>query len=154
MILFSKVDQIGNAIGAALPGRRVRLLWLASLAGLCIAVATGPVLAKPRQRAIQPKRYTRSAKTPKAKTPTAKTPAAKATATSKPGCGSKARNTSAARARRSRTPQPSPRGPHPRITFDETEVVLDPVWKGEMLDCTFVIRNEGDAVLEIRAAGG
>lgn len=152
MILFSKVDQIGRAIGVALPGRRVRLLWLAAL---CITVATGPAVARPRPRPMQhPKRDTRWDKTPEAKTPTAKTPAAKATAASKPGCGSKARNTSAPRASRSRTPQPSRRGPHPRITFDETEVVLDPVWKGEALDCTFVIRNEGEAVLEIRAAGG
>lgn len=150
MILFSKVDQIGNAIGVASLGRRVRLLWLASL---CIAVASGPAVARPRPRPMQPKRNTRSDKMPKAKTPTTKTPAAKATATSKPGCGSKARSAVTAR-RGSKAPRPSQRGPYPRFAVDESEVVLDPVWKGEALDCTFVIRNEGEAVLEIRAAGG
>lgn len=36
----------------------------------------------------------------------------------------------------------------------ETTVTIPPIWRGEQIECPFMIRNEGTAKLEIKARGG
>ncbi len=45
-------------------------------------------------------------------------------------------------------------GKIPRWSCQEPEITVEPVWRGEQITCEFSIRNEGEALLEIKAAGG
>jgi len=42
----------------------------------------------------------------------------------------------------------------PKWFLESTEVVLEPVWRGEQIACSFDIKNRGDANLKIQAKGG
>lgn len=42
----------------------------------------------------------------------------------------------------------------PRWYLESNEVVLDPIWRGEQIACSFDIQNRGDADLTIQAKGG
>ena len=45
-------------------------------------------------------------------------------------------------------------GGSPRWVCPEPDVKIDPVWYGDRIECAFMIRNEGDADLRIKASGG
>ncbi len=42
----------------------------------------------------------------------------------------------------------------PRWYLESPEVVLEPIWRGEQVACSFDIKNSGDADLKIQAKGG
>jgi hypothetical protein len=48
--------------------------------------------------------------------------------------------------------KPEPVGP--RWALESPSVVLDPIWRGEQIACSFKIKNSGDADLRIQARGG
>ena len=71
----------------------------------------------------------------------------KAKATSgKSGCGSAAAGTADL--------TPASDGPQPRWVCNESVRTIDPLWNGERIECAFMIRNEGEADLNIKAKGG
>lgn len=41
-----------------------------------------------------------------------------------------------------------------RWVCPQTSVEIEPVWRGDQIECPFIIRNEGSANLEIKAKGG
>ena len=47
-----------------------------------------------------------------------------------------------------------PVGGAPRWVCPNANVTIDPLWRGEQIACSFVIRNEGTADLDIKAKGG
>jgi hypothetical protein len=42
----------------------------------------------------------------------------------------------------------------PRWVLESPSVVLEPLWRGEQIACSFKIKNGGDADLKIQARGG
>lgn len=49
---------------------------------------------------------------------------------------------------------PPPDQPQPKLVCEETEIERSDVWKGEMSDFTFKIRNAGEGPLQIQVKGG
>jgi len=78
-----------------------------------------------------------------------KAPKVQKKATPKAGCGSD-----------TGTPDPTPStkstkgGASPRWVCLEPNLTTDPVWRGQQIECAFMIRNEGTANLKIKARGG
>ena len=111
--------------------RAMRYVWPAVL---CVALMVGSAAALEDLR-----------KKDKKAAATVKAPKAKKTA----GCGSD-----------SGTPDPAPSakttkgGPSPRWVCLEPNLVTDPVWSGQQIECAFMIRNDGTADLKIKARGG
>lgn len=66
-------------------------------------------------------------------------------ATTEAGCGDKTAVV---------VPTPLPDGPQPKYVCSEPLVNADPVWKGEQIEFTFDIRNDGEGPLKILAKGG
>ena len=55
---------------------------------------------------------------------------------------------------RVRTAVPKPAGGSPQWVCPESTVTIDPVWRGQQIECSFSIRNEGAGDLNIKARGG
>jgi hypothetical protein len=49
---------------------------------------------------------------------------------------------------------PASDGPQPRWVCNQPVCNIDPLWNGERIECVFMIRNEGEADLNIKAKGG
>jgi hypothetical protein len=47
-----------------------------------------------------------------------------------------------------------PVGGAPRWVCPNANLTIDPLWRGEQIACSFLIRNEGTAQLDIKARGG
>jgi len=52
------------------------------------------------------------------------------------------------------TPGTNPEGKAPRLVCDQMKYTVENLWSGQQIECVFNIRNDGDANLEIKAAGG
>lgn len=78
-----------------------------------------------------------------------KAPKVQKKATPKAGCGSAAGT---------QDPSPTARstkgGLSPIWVCPEPKLTTDPVWRGQQIECAFMIRNEGTADLKIKAKGG
>jgi hypothetical protein len=121
-----------------------RFLAFAGVAILVAAGATVPARAqtaaptpKPKDDKAKNVAQDRDAKARESRPPLRKSPRGKK------GCGSDAT-----------VPAPPSDGTLPRWTCAKSEVDIEPVWQGKQIECPFVIKNEGDADLHIKASGG
>lgn len=64
----------------------------------------------------------------------------------KPGCGSEESGTV--------VPSAPTDGTAPKWSCEKTTVTIEPVWQGKQIECPFILKNEGDADLHIKASGG
>jgi len=46
------------------------------------------------------------------------------------------------------------KGTFPKLAIEQVEVSKKPVWYGEMIECEWVLKNEGDVTLSVTARGG
>ena len=135
---------------ASTPG--VRLGCFAWSAAACLALLVGTAAAQqepgPKNTATKPGAATQRKVIPEkaaAKPDAAAKIKAKATS-GKSGCGSAAAGTVDL--------TPASDGPQPRWVCNESVRTIDPLWNGERIECAFMIRNEGEADLNIKAKGG
>jgi hypothetical protein len=59
-----------------------------------------------------------------------------------------------AQTRRATDPKPSPKGPHPKWVCEKPIVELGELWAGGTLKPKWVVRNEGEAALQLKIRGG
>jgi len=65
-----------------------------------------------------------------------------------------ARSQSGAKRARPSEPELEPQGPPPQWGCDALSISLEPIWAGKALQATWVIKNEGEGDLVIKARGG
>ncbi len=133
-----------------LNGRRPRGLAyrLLTCAGVAILVAAGAAVpARAQTAAPKPKPSDEKGKNVAAQDREAQAkpsqPALRASPPRKKGCGSDAK-----------IPDPPQDGTVPRWSCAKSEIEIEPIWQGKQIECPFVIKNEGDADLHIKASGG
>ena len=150
---FVRKDQtVGARRTASLRGG-VRLGWLAWSAvaclGLMVATATAQQEPAPKKAgtksaaAVQPKAAPKTAEA-KPNVTIKRKPKGKGAA-GKSGCGSHGTGVNLT---------PVTDGPQPLWGCAEPVCTIDSTWSGARIECVFMIRNEGQADLNIKAKGG
>ena len=148
---FVRNDQtVGTHRAASLRGR-VRLGWFAWSAAACLALMVGTAAAQqepaPKKTKIKSGAAAQRKVAPKnieAKPDVTVKPKGKGTA-AKSGCGSHGAGVNLT---------PVTDGPQPLWVCGEPVCTIDSIWSGERIECVFMIRNEGQADLNIKAKGG
>ncbi len=150
---FVRNDQtVGTHRAASLRGR-VRLGWFAWSAAACLALMVGTAAAQqnpaPKKTKINPGAAAQRKVAPKnveTKPDVTVKPKSKAKGMAgKSGCGSSGAGADLT---------PVTGGPQPLWACGEPVCTIDPIWSGERIECVFMIRNEGQADLNIKAKGG